>query len=111
MHYVKIKNGKVDGSPKPLSGSPSDSPNIYWGSEQLAIHGYALVDLANQKIESGEIKIITAQEKQDAEILAANKEAENKNTRRAKRDEDLALMDWDKQKLKALKRLISSDDE
>lgn len=41
----------------------------------------------------------------DAEIDA------EKNGKKAKRDEDLALLGWDKQKLKAVKRLISSDDE
>lgn len=31
--------------------------------------------------------------------------------RKAKRDEDLALMGWDKQKLKAVKRLINSEED
>lgn len=63
MHYVKMKDGVVIEGPKPLSGDPTASPNIYWEAPQLAVHEITLVDIENQKVVDGRLVEITQAEK------------------------------------------------
>lgn len=49
MYYVKVVNGVIVEGPKELSNSDSDSPNIHWGANQLALNGYQLVDISYDK--------------------------------------------------------------
>lgn len=45
MDYVKLENGRLVAGPFKLQDDRTASPNIRWSEEQMAIHGFALVDL------------------------------------------------------------------
>jgi len=83
MYFVKKdKLGKVIEGPKPLSGDPTASPNIYWQKEQLDIHGFELLDIENQKVEAGNILPISESEKTAARDAKVNAENSAKAERR-----------------------------
>ena len=48
-NYVKVENGVVVKGPIGMSDDPTQSPNIYWGDEQLRKNGFFLVDIDYDK--------------------------------------------------------------
>lgn len=81
MYYVKMKNGVVIEGPKPVSGDPTASPNIYWKPEQLSIHEIVLVDIENQKVVDGALVTITAEEKSAKKTAEESARAKQKQDR------------------------------
>lgn len=45
-YWVKVSNGIIVDGPHPLSRDITFVPNVYWPDHQLALHGYAIVDLS-----------------------------------------------------------------
>lgn len=111
MFYVKVENGVVVTQPKRVSTSPSDSPNTDWKAEQLAIHGFVLIDIENQKVVDGKIVTITAEEKESKRQEEEAKNAQAKNERRNAKRAVLAKLKIDVSDLPGLRALIADGND
>lgn len=106
MHFVKVENGVVVSEPKRVSVSPTDSPNVDWKPEQLAIHGFVLIDVENEKVVNGKIEKITQKEKDDARTAKEQAETAAKNQRRGLKQSLAAKLKIDASDIPGLRAII-----
>ena len=106
MHYVKIENGLVVSEPKVLSTSPAASPNTEWKPEQLALNGFVLIDVQNQKVVNGQIVTITQKEKDDERAAKEAADLLKKNQRRALKQSVATKLKIDPSEIEGLRAII-----
>jgi hypothetical protein len=106
MFYVKVENGVVVTEPKRVSTAATDSPNADWKPEQMALHGFVVIDIQNEKVVNGQIVKITQQEKDAARIAKENAETLKLNQRRALKQSVATKLKIDPTEIEGLRAII-----
>lgn len=105
-YYVKVNNGQIVEGPQELSGSSTDSPNIFWGQEQMSLNNIFLVDIdcdpliekidfENPIIKSDSVSYLRIQLTLDEQIIAWNKDVLSKRLNEYPPVSDVCVALWE----------------